>query len=114
LEAIGKLLDVRHRSTLHQDWNDWHPVAEGRLDFDAYWIGWIIDPPSPPWLRSGPTFADDDERDIGLSKDGIDVFAKIYANRDVIDVQKYGANSVMSYKTIEYPPGDRGGIVSPI
>jgi hypothetical protein len=114
LEAIGKLFDVRHRSTLHQDWNDRHPVAEGRLDFNAYWIGRIVDPPSFPWLRSGPTFADDDERDIGLSKDGSDVLSKIYANRDVIDVQKDGSDTIMSDKTIKYSPGDPGGIISSI
>ena len=89
LEAIGKLVDVGHRRTFHQDWNDRHPVAEGRLDFDADRIRRIVDPAPPPWLRSKPTFADDDERDIGLSKYGIDVFSEIDAQRDVIDIPKY-------------------------
>jgi hypothetical protein len=89
LEAIGKLVDVGHRRVFHQDRNDRHPVAEGRLDFDADRIRWIVDPAPAPWLRSKPALANDYKCDIGLGKDGINVFAKIDAQRDVIDIPKY-------------------------
>ena len=49
-----------------------------------------------------------------LSKDGIDVFSKIDAQRDIINIPKYGADAIIGYKTIEYPPCDRRGILSPI
>jgi hypothetical protein len=114
LQAIGKLLDIRHRRTFHQDWNDRHAVAESRLDLDANRICRIVDPSPPPWLRSRPTFADDDDRDIGPGKDGIDVLSEIDTQWDVIDIPEYGSGAVMSDKTIEYSPGDRGGIISPI
>ena len=114
LQAIGKLLDIRHRRAFHQDWNDRYPVAEGRLDFDADRIGRIVDPSPPPWLRSRPTFADDHEGDIRLSKYAIDVFSEIDTQRDVIDIPEYRITAVMSHETIEYPPRDCGRIISPI
>ena len=88
-EAIGKLIDVGHRSAFHQNRNEWHPVAQGRLDFDADRIRWIVDPAAAPWEWSKPTFADDDEGDICLSKYPIYVFSEIDANWDVIDISKY-------------------------
>ena len=51
---------------------------------------------------------------MGPSKDGIDVFSKIDAQRDVIYIPEYGAETVMSDKAIEYPPCDPSGIISPI
>jgi hypothetical protein len=42
------------------------------------------------------------------------VFSKIDAQWDVIDIPEYGADTVMSDKTIEYPPGNPSGIISPI
>jgi hypothetical protein len=89
LKAVGKLFDVGHRSAFHQDRNDRHPVAEGRLDFDADRIRWIVDSAAAPLQRSKPTFADDDESDVRLSEYAVDVFAKIDAQRDVIDISKY-------------------------
>jgi hypothetical protein len=114
LEAIGKLVDIGHRSAFHQDRNDRHPIAEGRLDFDADRVRRIVDPASPSWQRSKPTLADDNKRDIGLSKDRIDVFSKIGAQRDVIDIPKYRITTIMSHETIEYPPCNPAGIISPI
>jgi len=51
---------------------------------------------------------------MGPSKDGIDVFSKIDAQRDVIDIPEYGTDAVMSYKAIKYPPCDSCGIISSI
>jgi hypothetical protein len=114
LHAIGKLVDIGHRGVFHQDRNDWDPVAEGRLDFDTDWIRWIVDAAAPPWQRSKPTFADDDKSNICLSKYAIYVFSEIDANWDVIDIPKYRISTIISDKTIEYPPGNPGGIISPI
>src|SRR6516165_1433470 len=113
LEAIGKLVDVGHGAALHQDRNDWHSAAKGHLDFDAHRIRRIVNSASP-FSRSKPTFADDHERDIGLSEHAIDVFAEVDAQRYAVDIPKHGTGPITSCKTIEYPPRDRGGIVSPV
>src|SRR5262249_34278901 len=105
-EAVGKLVDLGHRSAFHQEWNDWHPIAEGRLNFDADGIRRIVDPAPPPWQRSKPTFADDDKSNICLSEYVIDVFPEIDTNWDVINIPKYRIGTVTSDKTIKYPPGD--------
>jgi hypothetical protein len=88
-EAIRKLVDGGHRSAFHQDRNDRHPVAEGRLDFNADRVRRIVYPAPPPWQRSNPTFADDHKSDIRPRKYPIDVFSEIDAKWNIIDVPKY-------------------------
>jgi hypothetical protein len=90
LEGIGKLVDVRHRSAFHEDWNDRHPVTKSRLDFDANRIRWIVNP------APQPMFADDDECDISLNEHGVDIFAKADAQRNVVAIPKYRAGTIMS------------------
>jgi hypothetical protein len=65
-------------------------------------------------LGCGPDQLADDERDIGPGKNGIDVLSEIDTQWDVIDIPEYGSGTVLSDKTIEYPPGDRGGIITSI
>ena len=40
--------------------------------------------------------------------------SEIDAKWDVVDISKYRIAAIMSDKTIEYPPGNPSGIVSPI
>ena len=96
LETIRELIDIGHSAAFDQHRNDVHPVAEGRLDFDANGVGRIINP-SPPPSRTEPTLADDDERDVGFGKHGIDVLAKVDSHRDIVDIPKYGIATIMSH-----------------
>jgi len=113
LKAIRKLVDVGHPAAFHEYRNDGHPAAEGRFDFDADGICRIVYS-TPPSSRSKPTFADYHKRDVGLGKDGIDVFTEIDTQWDIVDIPKYRITAITSHKTIEYPPGNGGGIISPI
>ena len=96
LETIRELLELGDRPTLNQNRNDRYPAAEGCLDFDADWVGRIIDPPPPP-SRTKPALADHNQSDIGLAEHRLDILAKVSSDRDVINITKYRIATIMSH-----------------
>src|SRR5947207_12166384 len=83
-----KTLRVRHRRVVDEDGNDRNAGLQSARYFEPDKIRWVVDPSARLIVRSRPVRPDDGDDDLRAPQSALDVFAKIHAVRDGIEIHE--------------------------
>ena len=85
-----KALRVRHRRVVDEDGNDRNAGLQGARDFEPDKIRWVVDPAVGLVFRSRPVWPDDGHDHLRAAQRVFDVFAKIDAVGNGIEIHEDG------------------------
>ena len=113
-DILRKLFRSWHLSVAHQDRNNRKLVLQSVSDLETNKIRWVVDSPFAMLPSSYPVRPDYRDQNFGLTDDLFDVFPKIDAVRNGIEVHENLVPSEFRLKPVIQPSGDGQGIFAAI
>ena len=114
LEIDREILHLWHRRIIDQYRNNRNPTLQGSGNFESNKIRGVVDPAIAPTATAEPSRTDDCDNDSGAFQCLLDLFPKVHAVRDGIEVHKDISLTEIGLQTIVEPARNRRGILSAI
>jgi len=114
LEIGWEILHLWHRRIIDQYRNDRDPTLQGSGNFESNKIRGVVDPAIAPSATAEPSRADHRDNNSGAFQCLLDLFPKVHAVRDGIEVHKNISLTEIGLQTIVETTGDRCGVLSAI
>lgn len=109
LDAVRQVLRIRHLCVVEQHGEDVDVALERRLKLDPHRIGCVHDSRVVAAARSQPFLANDGDQEVARLRGIVDMFAKIDAIGNVVDVNEETRLAEAPLEAVEDAPR-HGGI----
>ena len=114
LEIGREILHLWHRRIIDQYRNNRDPALQGSGDFESNKIRGVVDPAIAPTATAEPSRTDDCDNNSGAFQCLLDLFPKVHAVRDGIEVHKDISLTEIGLQAIVETTGDRCRVLSAI